>query len=330
MNAMKQFLRKVGIVAGTVLMAGVAAPLLVPLPPLDGTVPPEDLADGQSTFVSLGDIKVHCRRSGNKGSCFLLLHGYLRSIFSWQSVIDSLASLGVAIAYDRPAFGLTTRPMPGEWKGSNPYGYRGQTVMLIQLMDALSVDKAILIGHGMGAGIAALTAQLYPRRVERLVLVAPDPPEQGLPGWQRLFMATPQMRRLGPVLLRGRVMRQIDEMLQRLRQDSPQAALKMKEEYEKILRVNDWDRALWELAHANEPLEKLLSPESLQSPTLVVAGEKDSVDRYERIVRLAARIPHSNLALIPDAVDAPHEETPDAFMEAIKEFLATPMPVENA
>lgn len=321
---MKQVLRKIGIVAGTVVMAGLTAPLLVPLPPLEGTMPPESLADPESRYIRVGSVQVRYKRRGDRRPLFLMLHGYLRTLYSWQRLFEPLGDIGTAVAYDRPAFGLSSRPMPGDWSGRSPYGYRAQAEMAVQLMDALGFDRAILIGHAMGARVAALTAKLYPERVERLVLVAPEPSGQGRSAWQRLFMSTPQMRRLGPVMLRNRVARQIEAMLQKSWYRPEEIPPETRREYERLFEVNDWDRALWELARASESLEKTLELETLRVPTLVIAGEKDGVAQTENVVRTAATIPHAHLALIPESGHTPQEETPVAFADAIKEFLATP------
>ncbi len=323
---MNQVLRKIGIVAGTVAMASLTAPLLVPLPPLEGTVAPEDLADGESKFIRLGSVNVRYKHRGGHSPFFLLLHGYLRTVYSWHGVFSSFEKIGSVVAYDRPAFGLSSRPMPGEWRGPSPYGYRAQAGMAIQLMDALDIDRAVLIGHGMGARIAALTAILYPQRVQRLVVVAPEPSDRGRPAWQRLFMASPQMRRLGPVLLRNRVGRQVEAVLRDSWIHQDPISQEMRREYENILSVHDWDRGLWELARATESLDKKFSLKDIKVPTLVVAGEKDTVADTGRIVRIAAGIPDAHLALIPEAGNAPHEETPGAFMDAMMEFLSRPSP----
>jgi len=323
-------LRKIGIVAGTVAMASLTAPLLVPLPPLEGTVAPESLADAESKFIRLGSVNVRYKHRGERSPVFILLHGYLRTISSWHGIFPSFENIGSAIAYDRPAFGLSSRPMSGEWKGPSPYGYRAQAGMAIQLMDALDVDRAVLIGHGMGARIAALASLLYPQRVQRLVLVAPEPSDRGRPAWQRLFMASPQMRRLGPVLLRNRVARQVEEVLANSWHQPDRIPEEMRREYENLLNVHDWDRGLWELARATESLDKKISLRTLRVPTLVVAGEKDTVADTARIVRIAAAIPHAHLALIPEAGNAPHEETPQAFMDALTEFLAAPAQVASS
>jgi pimeloyl-ACP methyl ester carboxylesterase len=319
---MNKILRKIGIVVGAIAMTGLAAPLLVPLPPLEGTVPPEDLADPDSRFIRIGPLNVHFKRRGNGKPVFILLHGYLGGTFSWHQIFGALAQIGTVIAYDRPAFGLTSRPMPGEWEGPNPYGLEAQVRLLIALMDGLEIGRATIIAHAMGCGIAALAARSHPDRVERLVLASPEAKSQARPGWQRLFMATPQMRRLGPVLLRNKVVGQVEEILQKGWHNPALVLPEKRDAYYKILRVENWDRALWELARATRPYTQMCPPEKIQAPTLVITGESDRIEGTQDIVRLAATIPQANLAVLPDAGHCPQEETPEQFLQAMAEYLA--------
>jgi pimeloyl-ACP methyl ester carboxylesterase len=319
---MNKIIRNIGIVAGAIAMTGLAAPLLVPLPPLEGTVPADDLADPDSRFIKIGALNVHFKRKGSGKPVFVLLHGYLGGTFSWQEILGALAQIGTVIAYDRPAFGLTSRPMPGEWEGPNPYGLRAQVRMLIALLNSLEVEQATLIGHGMGCGIGALAARLHPESVERLVLASPEVRGQARPRWQRLFMATPQMRRLGPVLLRNKVIGEVEEILQKGWHNPSLVSPEKRDAYYKILRINDWDRALWEVARATVPYAQKCPPETIQAPTLVIAGENDRIEGTQDMVRFAATIPQANLAVLPDSGHSPQEETPGAFLQATAEYLA--------
>lgn len=52
----------------------------------------------------------------------VLLDGFAASTWSWREVMASLAEQGTVAAFDRPGFGLTERPLPGEWEGRSPYG----------------------------------------------------------------------------------------------------------------------------------------------------------------------------------------------------------------
>jgi pimeloyl-ACP methyl ester carboxylesterase len=328
---MNKTIRKIGVVVGAVAMTGFAAPLLLPLPPLEGTVPPEDLADPDSRFIRFGSLNVHFKRRGTGKPIFVFLHGYLGGTFSWQQIFDAMAQSATAIVYDRPAFGLTTRPMPGDWEGPNPYGMDAQVRFLIALLDALDVDHATLIAHGIGCGVAAMASRLHPDRVERLVLVSPETKGQGRPGWQRLFMATPQMRRLGPVLWRNKVIGQLEEILQKGWHNPSLVSPEKRDAYYKILRVDNWDRALWEFARATRPDSQKSPPETIRAPTLVVAGESDRIEGTEEIVRFAAAIPQANLAVLPDAGYCPQEEAPEAFLQAIAEYLTVaPGPAQHA
>ena len=104
---------------------------------------------------------------------FILLHGFGASEFSWREVMEPLSRSGRVIAYDRPAFGLTERPMEGNWTGTNPYSVQGNVELLDGLMDELGVDKAILVGNSAGGEVAAAYALEHPERVQGLVLVDP-------------------------------------------------------------------------------------------------------------------------------------------------------------
>ena len=103
----------------------------------------------------------------------VLLHGLAASVFSWREVMEPLSAVGTVIAFDRPAFGLTGRPMPGDWADENPYSPEIQPNLTVSLMDKLGMEKAVLVGHSAGGTIAVHTALRHPDRVEALVLVDP-------------------------------------------------------------------------------------------------------------------------------------------------------------
>ena len=89
-----------------ILLLGVG-PFLIPVPPLEGTVPASQLADPDSKFVEVNGLSVHYKEMGAGETTFILLHGFGASLFSWRDVMEPLSAYGRVIAYDRPAFGLT-------------------------------------------------------------------------------------------------------------------------------------------------------------------------------------------------------------------------------
>ena len=186
---------------GIVLLLVLIVPFLIPIPPLENTRPVQDLADPDSQFIDINGLQVHVKTRGQGEPVFVLLHGFGASLYSWDPVMEPLSQLGTVIAYDRPAFGLTERPL--EWQGQNPYGPDAQVEMLIGLLDHFGVKQAILVGNSAGGSVAMQATLTHPERVSALVLVDPAVYGSGPSRpWLRFLMSTPQGRRLGPLLVR--------------------------------------------------------------------------------------------------------------------------------
>jgi pimeloyl-ACP methyl ester carboxylesterase len=319
---MKRPLRIILIVlAGLLLLLGVG-PLLVPVPPLEGTLPPKQLADPDSRFVELQGIEVHYKIAGQGDPVLVLLHGFGASIFSWKKVLAPLAQEGTVIAFDRPAFGLTERPMPGDWTEQNPYSPEFSASLVIALLDELGVERAILVGHSAGGTIAVLTALTYPERVEALVLE--DPAIYGgggFPGWIRPLLRSPQLRRIGPLLLRS-FPEQGEKTIVQAWHNPSQLAEEDFAGYKKPLQAQNWDRALWELAAAQSALNLPDRLEQIQFPVLVLTGDNDRLVPPENSVRLAEELANAELVIVPECGHIPHEECTQAFLEAVTAFLA--------
>jgi hypothetical protein len=107
----RSFLPSLGIGLLILLLILLVGPFLVPVPPEPGTVPAQQLADPDNHFVQINDLNMHYKMMGQGQPVFILLHGFGVSLFSWRAVMEPLSQTGTVIAYDRPAFGLTDRPM---------------------------------------------------------------------------------------------------------------------------------------------------------------------------------------------------------------------------
>ncbi len=316
---MKPWLRGLLVALGVLLLILLVGPFLVPVPPLEGTVPPEQLADPDSRFVEVNGITVHYKIAGSGRPVFLLLHGFAASTFSWREVVGPMSEWGTVVAFDRPGFGLTERPL--RWDGPSPYSPEAQADLTVGLMDVLGIERAILVGNSAGGTTALLTALTYPERVEALVLV--DPAVYvggGTPRWVRPLLNTPQMRPLGPLLARS--IRDWGRDFGRSAWHDPtRLTPEIWEGYTKPLRAENWDRALWEVTRASHPLglEKRLG--EVRVPVLVVTGDDDRVVPTEQSIRLAEEIPGAQLAVIPQCGHVPQEECPGPFLEAVEAFL---------
>ncbi len=321
---MKRMLKIILIVLGVVIVLLAIVPFLIPVPPLENVVPPEKLADADSRFINIHGINVHYKMFGQGKPVFILLHGFAASEFSWREVMQPLAQEynATVIAYDRPAFGLTARPLPGEWTGDSPYGPDAQVNMLIGLMDALKIERAIWVGNSAGGGIAALAALRHPSRVDALILVDAAIGGGSNAPWYQPLMTTPQGRRIGPLIAR-----QIKEWGIDFGKSAWHAPSKITPEiwqgYLKPLQVENWDRALWEFTASSRPTELASQIKNITLPTLVITGDDDKIVPKERSIRLANELPNAKLVVIPNCGHVPHEECPAEFLSAVKNFMGT-------
>ena len=301
------------------LLVVLVGPFLVPVPPLQGTVAPESLADKDSRFIEIDGVKVHYKTAGQGQPVFILLHGFGASLFSWQTVIPALSQYGTVVAYDRPAFGLTERPLT--WEGRNPYSPAAQVDLLIGLMDALGFEHTILVGNSAGGKIAFETALAYPERIDAIVAVdAAVYAGGGAPAWVRPLLGTPQMRHIGPLIAR-QIEKNGDAFLQSAWHDPSKITNETLDGYHKPLQVQDWDRALWELTAASTESDLAEHLSQITQPVLVITGDDDRIVPTEQSVQLAGELPQAQLSVLPACGHLPHEECPQAFLQAIESFF---------
>ena len=93
----------------------------------------------------------------------VLLHGQPGSPADWHQVAERLPARLHAVAPDRPGYGSSQLP---------PGGFAANARAVIDDLDARGIDRAVLVGHSFGGGVAMSAASLAPERVEAVVLLA--------------------------------------------------------------------------------------------------------------------------------------------------------------
>jgi pimeloyl-ACP methyl ester carboxylesterase len=314
--------KSIKILAGlliSLLLVLIIGPFLIPIAPLEGTVPPRQLADPDSRFIELLDVEVHYKIAGAGEPVFILLHGFGSSEFSWQVIFDEIASFGTVIAYDRPAFGLTERPLA--WEGHNPYGPDFQVDLVLAIMDAFSFERAILVGNSAGGAIAMNAYLQAPERIEALALVDPAVyAGGGTPTLLRPLLRLPQFSRLGPLFTRNIRNWGLDFAASAWH-DPSKITAEIWEGYTRLLQVDNWDIALWELTKASRASNLPNQLNEFRLPVLVITGDDDRIVPTADSIRLAAELPTAELMVIENCGHVPHEECPDEFMSAFSNFI---------
>jgi pimeloyl-ACP methyl ester carboxylesterase len=113
------------------------------------------------------------------GYQLVLLHGQPGSSADWQQVAGRLPPGLRVVALDRPGYGASRQRAGG-------FAVNARTV--VAELDDHGIERAVLVGHSYGGGVALAVAKLAPARVEALVLLASVGPGC-LTGWDHLLAA---------------------------------------------------------------------------------------------------------------------------------------------
>jgi pimeloyl-ACP methyl ester carboxylesterase len=241
------------------------------------------------------------------GPAVVLLHAGVADRSMWAGHLDALAEAGHrALAVDIPGFGEAAIT-PGE---------QAPWVDVLQTMDALSIERATLVGNSFGAAVALRIAVVAPERVSALVLVSSPPP--GLEPSAELAAAWEAEE---SALERGdrdaAVAAVVDAWT------LPDAPQELRENVVAMQRrAFERQAEVTEVSEAPDPVEE--DPDSLTRldiPALVAAGERDMRDFRDGAALLARTLPRARHAVIEEAGHLAPLETPGPFRELMLGFL---------
>ena len=125
------------------------------------------MSDWTSGFVDTDGIRLHYDRTGGDKPPVVLCHGITDSGLCWTPVAQELESDYDVIMVDARGHGQSSSPASGYTSADHAADVAG-------LIEALRLDHPALVGHSVGAGVAAVVAANYPNLVSRIVLE--DPP----------------------------------------------------------------------------------------------------------------------------------------------------------
>jgi pimeloyl-ACP methyl ester carboxylesterase len=117
--------------------------------------------------VTANGLSFHYQQAGN-GPDVVLIHGVTGDMSIWLlcQAMGTLAQSFRVTAYDLRGHGYSDVPRDG-------YTSADQAGDALAIMDALTIDRAMLVGHSFGAVIAMHAAVLHPDRIDAVVLSDP-------------------------------------------------------------------------------------------------------------------------------------------------------------
>lgn len=260
-----------------------------------------------------------------KGPVLLLIHGMAGDFQNWQAVIEPLSRHHTVIAPDLPGHG-------GSAPGGGDYSLGALAAGLRDLLAALGHDRATLVGHSLGGGIAMQFAYQFPEMTERLVLVSsgglgpevsPVLRAAALPGADRFIATTAgPARAVGSAVGRGL-------KLVGLRPNADVA-----EVGRGYTSLADPDRRAAFLATLRSVVgtggqrvhagDRLYLAEGL--PVLIIWGARDPIIPAHHGEHAHELMPGSQLEIFPDVGHLPQVETPARFVTVLEQFLTSTEP----
>ena len=273
-----------------------------------------DLRDslaGMSRHPRLAEIRlttgprIHYADYGDPGAePVVCLHGWPDSWFSFSRVLPLLPERCRGVAFDQRGFGDSERPAAG-------YAIAELATDAIALLDALEIERAVLVGHSFGSFVARQVALTAPGRVRGLVLIGtgfattnsvtldlqqalrnlPDP----IPlDFAREFQAGTVYHPVPPVFF------------ERIVAES--------------MKLPPW---LWRLA-----IDRLLEHDDtgqlarIEVPTFLLWGERDALFSRAEQERFLAALPTARFAVYEETGHCPNWERPERVAADIAAFLA--------
>jgi pimeloyl-ACP methyl ester carboxylesterase len=131
--------------------------------------------------VRIGDVDLHVRDSG-EGTPVVLLHGWPDTGDLWDRQSHALVDAGYrTIVPDLRGFGRSSKPTD-----ISAYATPAHVGDVVGILDVLGIDRAHLVGHDWGAGIAWVTAAFAPDRVASVTALSVGHPSAfASAGWRQ-------------------------------------------------------------------------------------------------------------------------------------------------
>src|SRR4051812_8066046 len=121
-------------------------------------------------------------REAGSGPNLVLIHGMINSSRHWEGVAERLAGSYRVIAPDLIGHGDSATPR-------GDYSLGAHAASIRDLLATIGVERATIVGHSLGGGVAMQFFYQFPQRVERMVLVSSGGAGRG--GWPELPRAAP-------------------------------------------------------------------------------------------------------------------------------------------
>lgn len=283
---------------------------------------------GELRYVTLHGHRVAYRAAGQSGPVIVLVHGITSNSLTWEPVLRLLGRHHQVVAPDLFGHGSSAKPRGDYSLGAYASGIR-------DLLGALGHERATVVGHSLGGGVAMQLSYQFPDLAERLVLVgsgglgrevSPLLRAASLPG-SELVLGLLTARRLlglgvGASRLLGRMGLSVGTDVREVAQGH--ASLADAQARQAFLSTL---RAIVDVGGQRvDARDRLYLASAL--PSLIVWGQRDPIIPVAHGRGAHQLIQGSRLEVFADAGHYPHMDEPHRFAELLADFIAETQPAE--
>ncbi len=280
--------------------------------------------------MELQHIRIHGHDIGyvtaGSGPVVTLLHGIASSSTTWGGVMPALAEGTTVVAPDLLGHGRSTKTAGDYSLGALANGIR-------DLMDALGHERATMIGHSLGGGVALQFAYQFPDRCERLVLVGSGGLGREI-GFLFRALSFPGVEHLlGPAFAPA-VQSRAATVMSWMRHIGIPFTPAFEEVWRGYGSLSDGDthRAFFRALHSVvDPGGQSVSATNRlhlasRLPTLIIWGERDSIVPVQHGRAAHEAMPGSILYVFEGVGHWPQHDRPPEFVRVVLEFIHSTPP----
>jgi pimeloyl-ACP methyl ester carboxylesterase len=266
------------------------------------------------------------RRAG-QGPVVLLIHGVAGSSRAWSDVMPLLTNDFTVVAPDLIGHGESAKPMGDYSLGAHASGLR-------DLLAVLGIERATLVGHSLGGGVAMQLAYQHPEVCERLALV-----DSGGLGrevsWIFRSLTLPGAELVLPALFPP-FLRAWGNGVARLLHDlglRSAGAAETWRSYASLTESTNRHAFVRTVRAVIDPGGQTVSARdrlylTANVPTLIVWGDRDGIIPVDHAHATHRTVPSSRLEIIEGVGHFPHVEAPDRFAEILADFIRGTKPAD--
>jgi pimeloyl-ACP methyl ester carboxylesterase len=286
---------------------------------VDGAI--EVVADtDEVTSVPWYSGRLSYQRAGS-GPAVLLIHGMAGSRETWQLAQHLLAESCDVVAVDLPGHGRSSLP-------NGDFSLGSLAAAMRDLLDRLGIDRATIIGHSLGGGIALQFTYQFPERCERLVLVSSGGLGREVSPFLRLLSLPGASVALSGLLVLRRseraqkVARLFHPLAHHVLEDLPLMLTHFAALQEPTLRhsfIGTIRAVIDTRGQRVTAVDRL--PLASKIPVMVIWGRRDQMIPHSHALAVAQALPHTRIEVFDEAGHYPHEHDPERFARAVARFI---------